>query len=60
MFKIKAMAITIKSIPVLEGISVEEFIRRAEKNASKVTPALSKRSKKRLQIVLEKSKAFKF
>lgn len=54
------MAITIKSIPVLEGISVEEFIRRAEKNASKVTPALSKRSKKRLQIVLEKSKAFKF
>ena len=35
------MAITIKSIPALEGGTAEEFIRRAEKNASKATPVLS-------------------
>lgn len=54
------MAITIKSIPVLEGGTAEEFIRRAEKNASKATPVLFTKSKKRLQTVLEKSKTFKF
>lgn len=58
--KIRAMAITIKSIPVLEGGAAEEFIRRAEKNAAKVTPVLSTKSKKRIQAVLEKSKTFKF
>lgn len=54
------MTIKIKSIPVLEGILAEEFVRRAEKNACKTTPVLSTKSKKRLQTVLEKSKRFRF
>lgn len=54
------MAITIKSIPVLEGASAEEFVRRAEENAFKTTPVLSAKDKKRLQVVLDKSKTFKF
>ena len=54
------MAITIKSIQVLKEGTGSEFIRRAEKNASKATPVLSTKSKKRLQTVLEKSKTFKF
>ena len=33
------MAITIKNIPVLEGATAEDFVRSADKNAAKVTPA---------------------
>jgi hypothetical protein len=54
------MAITIKSVPVLEGTTAEEFVRKAEKNALRRTPSLSKSSAKRLNKVLEKSKNFKF
>jgi hypothetical protein len=54
------MAITIKSIPVLEGKTAEEFVRRAEKNAILRTPSLSKTEADRLQTVLDKSKRFKF
>jgi hypothetical protein len=54
------MAITIRSIPVLEGKTAEEFVRRAEKDASRRTPSLSKASAKKLQTVLDKSKRFKF
>ncbi|ALK84835.1 hypothetical protein BvMPK_2235 [Phocaeicola vulgatus] len=32
------MAITIKNIPVLEGVTAEDFVRSADKNAAKVTP----------------------
>ena len=49
------MAITIKNIPVLEGVTAEDFVRSAEKNAAKVTPRLSVEAKKRLRKVLEKS-----
>lgn len=54
------MAITIKSIPVLEGSTAEEFVRNADKNASQATPQLSATEKKRLQKVLEKSRSFQF
>ena len=49
------MAITIKNIPVLEGVTAEDFVRSADKNAAKVTPRLSVEAKKRLRKVLEKS-----
>lgn len=54
------MAITIKDIPVLEGAVAEDFIRKAEALAKKETPILSEHSKKRIQIVMERSKHFKF
>ncbi len=54
------MAITIKNIPVLEGATAEDFVRSANKNATKVTPRLSTTAKKRLQKVLEKSRSFRF
>lgn len=54
------MAITIKSIPVLEGATAEDFVRSADKNVSKATPRLSVTAKKRLQKVLEKSRSFRF
>ena len=54
------MAITIKNIPVLEGATAEDFVRRADKNAVKATPRLSATAKKRLQKVLEKSRSFRF
>ncbi|MDR0893781.1 MAG: hypothetical protein LBN06_00530 [Prevotellaceae bacterium] len=54
------MAITIKSIPVLEGKTAEEFVRKAEQNATLRTPSLSKTEADRLQKVLDKSKRFKF
>lgn len=54
------MAITIKSIPVLDGTTAEEFVRRADKNASKETPQLSLEAKKQLQKVLAKSRSFRF
>ena len=52
------MAITIKNIPVLEGVTAEDFVRSADKNAAKVTPRLSVEAKKRLRKVLEKSRSF--
>ena len=52
------MAITIKNIPVLEGVTAEDFVRSADKNA--VTPRLSVEAKKRLRKVLEKSRSFRF
>lgn len=51
------MAITIKNIPVLEGVTAEDFVRSADKNAAKVTPRLSVEAKKRLRKVLEKSRS---
>ena len=36
--KITIMAITIKNIPVLEGATAEDFVRSADKNATKATP----------------------
>ncbi len=54
------MAITIKTIPVLEGVTAEDFVRRAELNAQKVTPTLSASAKRRIDAVLKKSRAFKF
>lgn len=54
------MAITIKNIPVLEGTTAEEFVRSADKNATKATPRLTVAAKKRLQKVLDKSRSFKF
>ncbi len=54
------MAITIKNIPVLEGATAEEFVRRAELNAQKTTPILSDSAKKRIDNVMEKSRTFKF
>ena len=54
------MAITIKNIPVLEGVTAEDFVRSADKNAAKVTPRLSVEAKKRLRKVLEKSRSFRF
>ncbi len=54
------MAITIKNIPVLEGVTAEDFVRSADKNATKVTPRLSVATKERLQKVLEKSRSFRF
>lgn len=54
------MAITIKNIPVLEGATAEEFVCRADKNATKKTPQLSLEAKKRLQKVLAKSRSFRF
>ena len=54
------MAITIKNIPVLEGAVAEDFVRKAESLSKEETPVLSECSKKRLQIVLERSKRFKF
>ena len=39
------MAITIKNIPVLEGVTAEDFVRSADKNAAKVTPRLSVEAK---------------
>lgn len=54
------MAITIKSIPVLEGATAEDFVRSADKNATKTTPRLSVSAKNRLQTVLEKSRSFRF
>ena len=47
------MAITIKHIPVLEGVTEEDFVRSADKNAAKVTPRLSVEAKNRLRKVLE-------
>lgn len=58
--KITIMAITIKNIPVLEGATAEDFVRSADKNATKATPRLSASAKKRLQKVLEKSRSFRF
>ena len=54
------MAITIKNIPVLEGATAEDFVRSADKNATKATPRLPASAKKRLQKVLEKSRSFRF
>lgn len=54
------MAISIKNIPVLEGATAEEFIRRAEKNSENSTPKLSLSSQRRLTKILKKSKSFKF
>ncbi len=54
------MAITIKNIPVLEGATAKEFVRRADENAVKATPRLSASAKKRLQKVLDKSRSFRF
>lgn len=54
------MAITIKNIPVLEGVTAEEFVRSAERNAGLPTPQLSVAAKARLQKVLEKSRSFRF
>ena len=54
------MAITIKNIPVLEGVTAEDFVRCADKNAAKVTPRLSVEAKMRLRKVLEKSRSFRF
>ena len=58
--KITIMAITIKNIPVLEGTTAEDFVRSADKNATKATPRLSASAKKQLQKVLEKSRSFRF
>ncbi len=54
------MAITIKTIPVLEGATAEDFVRRAEQNSRKTTPMLSVSAKKRIDAVMAKSRAFKF
>lgn len=54
------MAITIKTIPVLEGQAAIEFVEQAEKNARLKTPKLSEKSRRRLQAALEKSRQFKF
>ena len=54
------MAITIKNIPVLEGVTAEVFVRSADKNAAKATTRLSVEAKKRLRKVLEKSTSFRF
>ena len=56
----KIMAITIKTIPVLEGQAAIEFVEQAEKNARLKTPKLSEKSRRRLQVALEKSRQFKF
>ena len=50
----------LKNIPVLEGVTAEDFVRSADKNAAKVTPRLSVEAKKRLRKVLEKSRSFRF
>lgn len=54
------MAITIKNIPVLEGVTAEDFVLNADENALKATPRLSASANKRLQKVLEKSRSFRF
>lgn len=54
------MAITIKTIPVLEGQAAVEFVEQAEQNARLKTPKLSEKARRRLQAVLEKSRRFKF
>lgn len=54
------MAITIKTIPVLEGQTAAEFVKEAERNARRKTPKLSEEALRRLQDVLEKSRRFKF
>lgn len=54
------MAITIKTIPVLEGQAAVEFVEQAERNARLKTPKLSEKSRLRLHAVLEKSRRFKF
>ncbi|WP_455635976.1 hypothetical protein [Parabacteroides sp.] len=47
------MAITIKTIPVLEGQAAVEFVEQAERNARLKTPQLSEKSRSRLHAVLE-------
>lgn len=54
------MASTIKSIPVLEGQSAENFVRRADRFSSVPTPTLSENEAEQLSMFLEKSKLFKF
>lgn len=58
--KYRIMAITIKTIPVLEGQAAVEFVEQAERNARLKTPKLSEKSRLRLHAVLEKSRRFKF
>jgi len=54
------MALTIKSIPILEGKSAEDFVRKAEHYSSAPTPQLSKKESAKITEFLEKSKAFAF
>ena len=58
--KKKTMATPVKHIPVLEGASAEEFIRRADENERHPTPRLSPEEKERLRRVLAKSRSFRF
>lgn len=48
------------SIPVLTGQTATDFVIRAEKNARKRTPKLTKKEREMLKMVREKSKNFKF
>ncbi|ADV44898.1 hypothetical protein [Bacteroides helcogenes] len=54
------MAVDYPSIPVLTGKAATDFVIRAEKNARRRTPKLTKREKEILRIVREKSEKFSF
>lgn len=54
------MALTIKSIPVLTGISALEFDKRADEKALLATPQLTEEQKMLVDMVMAKSKAFKW
>lgn len=54
------MAMTIKSIPVLTGLSAMEFDTRADEKAQLKTPHLTDEQKQVIDMVMAKSKAFKW
>lgn len=54
------MALTIKSIPVLTGKSALEFDKRADEKAQLATPQLTEEQKLLVDMVMAKSKAFKW
>lgn len=54
------MATDYPSIPVLTGKTATDFVIRAEKNARRSIPKLTKKEQEMLRTVREKTKNFKF
>lgn len=58
--KIKNMAISIKTIPVLTGETAERFVLEVDVNSANNCPSLSETIEKAISNMLETSRKFKF
>lgn len=58
--KIKIMAISIKTIPVLMGETADRFIQEADVNSANNRPILSETMERAISDMLEASRTFRF